>query len=281
MCDLNVKKTLGCALDLKEKQRMKKTPLWAIVATLTLLGSTANAAPFLLTVDSSQSTIALTIAAIGGAATGAVNTTVSGTIAGDLLALPIGPNFQPDALTIQTTGILGATQIGLTNGSLSVSLGFLGSIEAETFGVGATLDSQGALPPSTPGIPTSLYDPNGTVLTLNIGHITYKGAGAVGGLLGSGTFDFVADPTSVVVPSAPDTVGITIAQNAGPKGVTLIIPLNVTTTVVTDPVDVTANVTGFIVATGFMVPEPGTVMLLAIGVIGLVPVIRKRFAKSA
>jgi len=234
-----------------------------------------------LTVDSSQSTINLTLAAIGGAATGAVNTTVSGTIAGDLVVNPVGPNFSPGDLSIQTINVnLDVTQVGLTNGSLSISLGFLGSVDAQTFGVGATLDSNGAITPGVAGVPTSTYDPNGSTLTLNVGVITYKGSGGVGGLLGSGTFDFTSSPTSVGIPSAPNSVSLTVSQNPGPKSITLIIPLSVTTTVVTDPVDVTANVAGVIVATGFLVPEPGTLVLLGIAAAGLVPVIRKRFRKA-
>jgi hypothetical protein len=235
----------------------------------------------LLTVDSSQSTINLTIAAVGGAATGAVNTTVTGTIAGDLVVNPVGPNFSPGDLTIQTTNInFDMTQVGLSNGSLSINLGFLGAVNAETFGVGATLDSNGPITPDVAGAPTSTYDPDGSTLTLNVGVITYKGSGAVGGLLGSGTFDFTNDPTSVNIPSAPNSVSLTVSQNPGPKSITLVIPLSVTTTVTTDPVDITANVTGVIVATGFLVPEPGTLVLLGIAAAGLVPVIRKRFRKA-
>ncbi len=295
---------------------MKRTyTVLAAVAAIALGANSAMALPVHLSVNTAQSNLTLTLAAIGGAATGAATANLSDDNAnspgeapfatplpGSLTSpaidpLPSRPGLAPPFGTF-TGGIdaeienlfgtnpglfrIRAGEVDLSDIALSISLGFLGAVNAASDpnnGLGVSLGSSGILSPdSTAGSNMSFYNPGGLQLNLDQGVITYNGSGPVGGLLGTGSFDFNSGPLSFAIPSAPGTVKVT-TDNA--KNVTVLIPINITTVVTTDPIDVAATLAGQIVLTGRAVPEPGTMVLFALGGIALVPAALRRFRKAA
>lgn len=261
----------------------------AAVSALGLGASVANAKPVHLSVNSSLSTIKLTISAVGGGLTAAATATVAddlppaeapystpftttyplagfGNNSGGLDAELVCIGTTPDAFQIA------AGEVDLSDVALSLNLGFLGAVDAGGTGLGASLSSGIVLPTSAmPGMGT--YDLGGAVLSLDQGMITYNGTGPLGGALGSGSFNFEgADAVDFPLPSG--TLA-TVKTDVG-GGVTVTIPINVTTTVLTDPIDVTAILNGQIVLTGIKVPEPGTLVLIGMGAVAMIPVIRRR-----
>lgn len=259
---------------------MKKFSL--AIAAVAMLGFASSASalplPFSLEIDSSVSKLTLTVSALGGAATGAVTTTLSSAAnASDGLDgeidLADAANNIPGAGSTNTGG---AT---LTNEKLTISLGFLGGVDAGLVDVHAAIGAGilNEIGPQIAGNPGSnTYDIGGTQLTLDAGAITYSGTGPVGGTLGSGSID---PPIGFALPAGTKAI---VQMGPGPnsRNMTLTIPVNVQTTVTTDPIAIDASLVGQIVFTGVRVPEPGTIALLVIGMIGLVPVAR-RYRKSA
>jgi len=175
--------------------------------------------------------------------------------------------------------------IDIADVSLSIPAGFLGGVSAEIVGAGInnlTTNGNVALT-STNGANawTYTFDPGGgspTQIGIDQGLFTYLGTGAAGGLIGSGTVDFGTDPVNADVPPIGQ-VGL-VTQNAvvsdGYVYVTVSAPLTFADTIITDPVAVDVDLGGAIVATGmYAIPEPSTIVLLGIALVGLIPVWRR------
>lgn len=265
----------------------------AAIVAVGLSAGVASAKPVHLSIDSTQSSISLTIGALGGAVTAAATASVAddlppaeppyptpatglfpnagfGVYSGGADASLDCIGTTPDAFTIY------AGEGDLSDISLSLSLGFLGAVNAAGVGLGLSLSGPTLLPSSAmPGMGT--YDLAGLTLSIDQGQITYQGTGAIGGALGTGTFNFGDPDDAISITLGPgQATGIVKVDANG--CMTLTIPINILTTVTTDPIDVTAQLQGQLVLTGCKVPEPGTLVLLGLAGLGLVPVIRRRLA---
>jgi len=260
---------------------MKKS--FAFCASLAVAGlltaSSAQAVPFnfqnvKLGIDPS-SFLTIKLDALSGGTSTEVTLDASGMLFVDLeqdFDLQTGVATEALSLTIND-----GSEINLSDGALALDLGLFGSLEAQTVGLGVSALGGPFTPPVSSGGGSTIFDIGGTTLSLDQGFITYEGAGFVATLLDPGTFNFVTDPLSVDVPS-PATVEILEEQvNNMKNNVTLLIPISVSQSVITQPVDVNATLTALIVATGMkIIPEPTTFVLLGIGVAGFIAVARRR-----
>lgn len=233
----------------------------AVFAAVLAVSGVASAKPIAWNIDESLSFLTLKLTTLSGAVTGQVTVSMSGS----------GTADQDNA---DVLSLLGGNAL-LSDATLDLSLGFLGNIAAGLQSVGV-------------GLPTGVFNPvgntydlGGGALNLNSGIITYSGSGPVGGLLGTGSFDFNTDPISFPIPNGLAIA--TLTEGVGPPNatpVTLDIPLNVSTIVTTDPIQVDAALTARIVLTGVRIPEPGTMALMGLGLIGIIPVVRRRLARG-
>ena len=143
----------------------------------------------------------------------------------------------------------------------------------------------GPYPAIAPIVGTADYDFSGLGLDLSGGTFSYSSTGYLS-FLGSDTINFLPNLYSVNLP--PGSIG-KIQLGAGPPNnqlVTLTIPLNMTVPIFDhgdDFLGATLNAvfSGNLVLTGISVPEPSSVVLLGIGIVGAIPVIRRRRQRRA
>jgi len=264
---------------------MKKLTITCMaLAAIVVFGQTAKAGPtgpitLTLTTDSG---VNLFISTIGGA--------VSALIPFDVTGL-ITVEFNEELSPVTAISLLDAN-IALSDETLSLALGFLGSVDGSLTGLGINaLSSAGpiAMTETGPlGDPfTNTFDPGGgspTTLDIDEGVFTYLGTGPIGGLLGSGTVDFGADPISATLDPVGQiglvTQNFTISNGSLFVDVVVSIPLTFADTVLTDPLVVDVELSGALVATGSYwfatIPEPSTLVLLGIAIVGMIP-LRRRF----
>ena len=266
---------------------LSSTTVLAALILLTLSVQNAHALPYTLRVDSAQSSVALEIQALLNNASGSTSTNASSGLP------PVGgpyttgaggnledgaPTFAPGDLTVAGGGF------NLATASLTIPLGFIGSLNAGIQNVGASIGPIGPVTGSAPvgGDPgMNTYDVGGLAITLNSGFLTYSGTGLVAGLIGTQGIDFSVNNANLVLP--PGTLATMKMASPTPfnNALTLSVPLALSTIVTSLPIRVDAFLTGTLVLTGVRVAEPGTVALMAIGLVGLVPVVRKRLKKAA
>lgn len=232
----------------------------AFVAILAVSG-VASAKPIAWQIDSNLSFLSLKLTTLSGAVTGEAKATMTGGGTADL-----------DNANVLS--LLGGNA-ALSDEQLNLSLGFLGNVAAglQSLGVG--------LPTGVFNPVGNTYDLGGGALIINSGMITYSGSGPVGTLLGTGAFNFNTDPLVFAIPNGIAIASLTVG--AGPPNatpVTLDIPLNISTIVTTDPIQIDAALTARIVLTGVRIPEPGTMALMGLGLIGIIPVIRRKLARG-
>ena len=134
------------------------------------------------------------------------------------------------------------------------------------------------------------FDPGGlpTEITIDEGVFTYLGTGGVNAIWGSGTIDFSTNPLSSTIDPVGQ-IGL-VTQHAvlsdGFTYVTVSAPLSFVDEIVTvvygneglDSLEIRLQFEhhGSFVATGkYLIPEPSTVVLLGIALVGLIPLWRK------
>jgi hypothetical protein len=240
---------------------------------LLIFSSLADAAPIVWSVDPAQGPLAIQVTLQNpflGTRTGSGVSSLDGSLDGDLVD-PLGP-----APSVELAG----SGLTLADTSFNVSLGGLfGSVTVSYDGVGASLSGG-----PTVGVPAGpgawAVDLTGAALTLDQGaiHATH--------FIMSQTFDLAVDPVAFVFgPTAASLFAIDLG--GGLVGLELLVPLDVTATL--DPIaaPIVGNVTATVRMTGALrmtatatlpppVPEPGTALLLATGLTGLLVAGRTR-----
>lgn len=252
----------------------------ALAATVSFNKSTYAEPSFGHLTLTTDSGVTLFISVLGGTATASVPFDMSGTI---FVMVDDSLGF---GLVNDSTGLLlGNSDISLSDQLVDIPVGFLGGVLAEINGAKInTLTSNGYIPISSTNATnpfTYTFDPGGgspTQVAVDEGTFTYQGTGPFGGTLGLNLIDFANDPLAADIP-ASGQVGM-LTQNAvvsdGLVYATVSIPITFADTLITDPVTVDVDLSGLIVATGFLiVPEPSTIVLLSIALLGLVPVWRR------
>ncbi len=237
-------------------------------------GLVAKAAPIGTTLTlTTDSSLTVFVSTLGGATTGALTTAASGT------ADVTFDDAAPPSSTIEITD----AEVDLADGSIFLDLSLFGGVEAALIGAGIntlTTDAAALTETAPLGNPfTSTFDPGaGTGLTASIdeGALTYNGTGALGGILGMGTFDFATDPLSFSLGSVGQIGLVTQSQSGTLVDVTVSVPVSFSDQIATDPVTIDVVVSGQLILTGsYIIPEPSTLVLLGLAGLGLVPVWRR------
>lgn len=143
----------------------------------------------------------------------------------------------------------------------------------------------GPYPAISPIVGTADYDFSGLKLDVSGGSFSYSSTGYLS-FLGSNTVNFLPNLFSVNLPSG--SIG-KIQLGAGPPNnqlVTLTIPLAMTVPLfdIGDTflgASLNAVFAGNLVLTGISVPEPSSVVLLGVGIVGAIPVLRRRLRRLA
>jgi len=216
----------------------------------------------------SASFISIGLEALGGLITSDITTFISGEF-----------HVTMDNVGVQTLSLtIDNASLALSDVNVNIDLGFLGGVAGEL--TGTTLSMSGvphAQLPHSAGM-TSFFDLGGDTISIDSGLLTYEGTGSIGGVLGSGTLDLAVSPLGFELPSGATIRILESAVSPTKNNVTLLVPLSIpSTTLVTDPIDVSASLTALLIATGMtIVPEPGSLVLLGIGVVGLLTVLARR-----
>lgn len=225
----------------------------------------------------------LTISIIGETASTTVPLELTGTMNGVIdVVYPLGPPITPELQYLTNV------DIDISDQTINLPAGFLGGISAELSGAGIKTLLSGASIPLNQTVPTNpseyTFDPGGgspSDISIDDGLFTYLGTGAVGGLIGSGTTDFSTTPFTSEIPSMGQVGLMTQYVETFGYGafVTISAPITFSDALMTDPIDMTFDVSGVLVITGFIVPEPSSIVLLGIALLGLIP-LRRRFSRS-
>jgi PEP-CTERM motif len=210
---------------------------------LWLLGASAQAVPISWTIDYASSSFDISLTVLGSTGTGTGN--VAGTEASDVID-PLGPSpsleFTGGSLSFDDTAFVVST--------------FLGALNVNTLGIqGALTGGPSVGTPAGSGPWT--VDLAGMVLTLDQGFIDTSGLSA--------------SSTDLSVSPVMFTLGTTLATltETGGTDLALAVPVSLSTVVVVSGINVTVDVTGNLAMGATLVPEPGTVVLLASGLAGI------------
>jgi len=260
---------------------MRKTRLSLLsLAVVVLCVTRASALPIpvwlTLTPDSE---LTVSVSALDGAVTDSATVPVEGTIHTLM-------EWIDDSAVGPFTNMLGIEALDLFPGNFELALDLeqFGSAEAAAFDL--HVSGSGPLVPfgfvsGGPGLtPTAEFDLDGTTFAIDDGILTYEGVGPISGALPPGTFDFDDDPLNGTL--GDGTIGTVIEEPIIPgekANVTLIVPFSFDTTLIDDPTEITATISGTLVATGMkMIPEPASWVLICLGMTSIVPVVRRRLA---
>lgn len=251
-----------------------------VLAIFSLASRAANAVPvpFDFTV-SSDSDISLFISALSGGVTASIPFNVSGSFDATI-DLDFISYLEVEANDFSIDG----SQMSLSDEPILLDLGFLGGVAGSLDGLGINQFSTSQPIPLTETAPDEYSfdtgDGDPTQIAIDEGMFTYLGTGAVGGLLGSGTIDFSDDPVAATLGSVGQT-GSLVIEEISPGGfypyieVIVTVPLTFSDTILTDPIDVDVDLSGYLVATGIIVPEPSTFILLGLALVALIPLRRQ------
>lgn len=256
----------------------------AAVAVAALCAAPARAGTMRLAVDSSQSSLTISVNVLNNLLNLNLGTaTLSG-------PTPANPPVLPPP-TPNTLGFLGDIQAlanvpgqltsfggGAAGTNLSISTGNIPFVGSLTLGLNVpifTLDTGSYLPTSSmSGMAT--YDWSGVDFDVEAGQFTYSGSGLLLGIIGNGAINFGLNLLNSDLGSG------TLAKltlGPGPPSnqlVTLEVPINSSAGLIPGVLDL--GFSGKVVFTGIRVPEPSTWALLIVGLGALVPVARRRLA---
>lgn len=206
-----------------------------------------------------------------GGATVSAPANVSGTIHATIRNAPFAAAMQ-----------MHGAALDLSDVSLSLDLGGSdGTVDAESLGLRLHISGPPIFASTMVGV-ISTFDLGGTDVAIDDGEFSYEGSGPVGGQVGQGTFDFDANPLSFVLPpgSTIETIEDFISSPVF-TSITVEVPLALSHAIATDPIPLDFGIAGTLLLTGrFWWPEPGTWLLLAMGMAGLIPLIRRRLNKQ-
>lgn len=261
---------------------MKKiTFVCLAVAALVSSDKSTGAAPvnFELTLTTNSSAD-MVLYILSGAITASIPMDLSGTISATFDDA-IGQDEVNDSTGISLSG----ADINLSDVTYDIDGFLIGGILVGFAGAEInTLDTNGYLPLSTtsPVNPFEYtFDPGGgspTEIAVDAGVFTYLGTGPANGLIGSGTADFSTNPIAAEMDPVGQ-IGMVTQQAVLSEGhvfVTVSAPITFVDVVQTDPFEIYFGLEGFVVATGmYPIPEPSTVVLLGIAIVGLIPLWRR------
>lgn len=259
----------------------KLTLVCLAVAAIVSSDTSTNAAPvnlqLTLTTDSAGTFV---LSFLGGVVTSSVPFDFSGSI-----DVTIDDSLDADLINDSTGIAITGANINIADVTVDVDASFLGGLIGEFIGVEInTLTSNGNIPLTTtvPANPFEYtFDPGGgapTQLSIDDGLFTYIGTGPAGGVDGIGVFDFSTDPIDATLGSVGQFGMVTQAAvvSDGLVYVTVSAPITFSDFLATDPATVGADLSGTLVATGvYPIPEPSTVVLLGIAIVGLLPLWRR------
>ncbi|MBX7166237.1 MAG: PEP-CTERM sorting domain-containing protein [Pirellulales bacterium] len=257
---------------------MMRSVAFLLIVASTVLGFATTrsfAAPAYVHLNLAGSSLLLTIDALG-AITATVGFNPTGT-----QEIFFDDGCDPTSMTFDHG------DFSLSDQTLQLNLGALGNVRVGFAGVKlGGLVSTGNVPLNyTGGTWNYTFDPgdptggNVTSIAIDEGLLTYVGSGAISLLLGSGTLDFATDPVIADLPSLGQTGTLTrtlLSSASSSYSVVLSAPLSVYTAVDSD-LGIYATLQGVILATGtyMCVPEPSTLVLLSIALVGLIPICRR------
>ncbi|MBX7166138.1 MAG: PEP-CTERM sorting domain-containing protein [Pirellulales bacterium] len=244
----------------------------------------AQAAPLAASLTVPNSTLLLSVDALG-AITATANLSLTGTQGIEL----------NDDFPVATKLTLGGGSLAIADNSLTLDLGALGSIGAGL--VGAVISgfrSDGQLPLQFTGVDSFAFDPGDdtdpTETILDVGLLTYQGTGPFGSLLGDGTIDFSSYGARFLLYSIGPLGTLTrsvVGTSGGMTtyGLALAAPISTERIQLDDPAPdgIFIQLQGMLFATGtyvVAVPEPSTICLVGLGLLALIPFVRRPRPRS-
>ncbi len=268
---------------------MKKLSITCLaLAAMVVSSQTTKAAPVSLTLNLTTDTgVTLFVSTIGGTVSAIVPFNLTGSI-----------DVTLDDAIDDLAGTNDTTSISLDDAAIDFSDAFvpdfmdefIGQMDIGFSGLGInSLSSNGgiALTATNPTDPfESTFDPGGgspTTLSIDEGAFLYSSGGFIG-VLGSGTIDFAIDPVGVTVPPVGQ-IGL-VTQDVTVTGNTIVVDVVVSAPLdfafgllpLTDVLFFDLEFSGALVATGSyttIIPEPSTLVLLAIAIAGMIPLWRR------
>ncbi len=338
--------------------------LSAVVAMIAAFAPTRASGSMISAVNltlATNSKLTLRVQAASGAIT--VTGTTSATLSGSILTT-VGCYDDPIFGQVPDLFGIDSMDVSMSDASLRILFagGLLGRVDAYLTDI--KLDGTGPIATGTVvGTGTSRFDLGGTTLGIVEGDLSYEGFGLIGAGIGSGFIDFDTAPQFAEFPTG-STLAVVETPTVDPEKfvISVNLPINASLgEIITDPLVVSATVTGLISASGIKmitiappqciegdvdcdgdvdfqdflmlqvgygitidaersdgdldddgdvdfqdflvlqanygnssdafgggdglgasaVPEPGAILLLVIGVLGLVPIVRSRLAKRS
>ena len=233
--------------------------------------ATVLAAPLSLQVDAAASDVSLTVmfldSMFGGSGTGSAS--VSGN-----LNLDVDWTTDPLLGSVPSSLEVVAGDVELGGMAFEAWVGFFGFVD-----ITADLLESSLVSPRATGIAPAtgmnVFDLSGTTLSIDAGLLSFDAFGPITGF-GDLSVDFAQQPAEFV--ALPGSTVKLVEEPLSPQQsqVTLVLPLNLASTLRSSPVDVTATITGQLIATGIrLVPEPSGLLLLAVGIVSFYAVRRR------